>query len=65
MKCLRCDKEMEYLKDYRFDSQDNNRGLLKALFDVEERLVLRMYVCRVCGHVEFFYLGAQKGVDWD
>lgn len=45
MECLRCNTELKFLKEYRFDSQDNNRGILKSLFDVEEHLILKyMYV---------------------
>lgn len=61
--CLRCKEEMEYLKDYRFDSQDDNRGLLGALFDIEEHLVLAVYVCPKCRHTEFFYTGRRSGFD--
>ena len=43
MKCLRCENEMKFLKEYRFDSQDNNRGVLGFLFDIEDHLVL-MYM---------------------
>lgn len=63
LKCLRCSNKMEYLKEYRFDSQDNNRGFLGSFFDVEEQLVFKVYVCPHCGHSEFFYMGAKKGLD--
>jgi predicted nucleic-acid-binding Zn-ribbon protein len=62
--CLRCKSEMEYLKEYRFDSQDNNRGLFSAFFDVEEHLIFNIYVCPNCRHTEFFYNGALKGLDY-
>ena len=39
MNCLRCNTEIKFLKEYRFDSQDSNRGLFKAIFDIEEHLV--------------------------
>ncbi|GAA0180074.1 hypothetical protein SH2C18_28280 [Clostridium sediminicola] len=61
--CLRCNSIMQYLKEYRFDSQDNNRGILGALFDVEEHLMFKVYVCPKCRHTEFFYIGARKGFD--
>lgn len=61
--CLRCKEEMEYLKDYRFDSQDDNRGLLGALFDVEEHLVFSVYVCPKCRHTELFYTERRSGFD--
>lgn len=61
--CLRCNEEMKYIKEYRFDSQDNNRGLLSALFDVEEHLIFDVFVCPKCRHTEFFYKGNRKGFD--
>lgn len=54
---------MEYLKDYRFDSQDDKRGILGALFDIEEHLVFAVYVCPKCRHTEFFYTGRRSGFD--
>jgi hypothetical protein len=65
MKCVPCSQEMSYLKEYRFDSQDNNRGLLGSLFDIEERLVFDIYVCPRCRRTEFIYKGEKKGIDWD
>jgi hypothetical protein len=65
MKCLSCSQEMRYLKEYRFDSQDNNRGLLGSFFDIEERLVFDIYVCPKCRRTEFIYKGEQEGIDWD
>lgn len=64
VECLRCKSQMEYLKEYRFDSQDNNRGLFSAFFDVEEHLIFDIYVCPHCKHTEFFYGGALKGFDY-
>lgn len=61
--CLRCGEPMQYLKEYRFDSQDNNRGLFSAIFDVEEHLIFEVYVCPCCGHSEFFYKGALQRMD--
>lgn len=61
--CLRCKEQMEYLKEYRFDSQDNNRGFLGALFDVEEHLIFDVYVCPKCRHTEFFFTGSREGFD--
>lgn len=61
--CLRCGYQMEYLKEYRFDSQDNNRGLLSALFDIEGNLTFDLYVCPKRRHTEFFYTGVRKGFD--
>lgn len=29
MNCLRCDTSLEFLKEYRFDSQEADRGFLK------------------------------------
>ncbi|MBC8590348.1 hypothetical protein [Wansuia hejianensis] len=63
MECLRCNEQMKYLKEYRFDSQDNNRGILKALFDYEEHLIFDVYVCPRCRHTEFFLTGTRKGFD--
>lgn len=61
--CLRCQGEMKYLKEYKFESQDNNRGLFGAIFDIEERLVFDVYVCTSCRHTEFFFTGSSK--KWD
>ena len=63
LKCLRCKHEMSFLKQYRFDSQDNNRGLFGALFDVEDHLIFDVYVCRRCKHTEFIYLGSRLWLD--
>lgn len=63
MTCLRCGAQMEYLKEYRFDSQDNNRGMLAVLFDYEEHLIFKIYVCPKCRHTEFFYIGKREGLD--
>lgn len=35
MQCLRCNTELKFLKEYRFDSQETNRGFLKAIFDAD------------------------------
>jgi predicted nucleic-acid-binding Zn-ribbon protein len=61
--CLRCKEQMKYLKEYRFDSQDNNRGILEALFDIEEHLTFGVYVCPKFRHTEFFFTGAREGFD--
>ncbi len=61
--CLRCNNEMKYLKEYRFDSQDNNRGLFATLFDYEEHLIFDVYVCPKCRHTEFFYKGSANWLD--
>lgn len=63
MNCLRCDIAMDYLKEYKFESQDNNRGLFDALFDVEERLIFDVYICPECRRAEFIYKGANRKVD--
>lgn len=63
MNCLRCQEEMKYLKEYRFDSQNANRGLFSTLFDVEENLIFKVYVCPKCKHTEFFYSGSRTWVD--
>jgi len=64
-KCLRCEHKMRFLKQYKFDSQDNNRGLLSSIFDVEERLIFDVYVCPKCKHTEFFHKGTDQGLDYD
>lgn len=61
--CLRCNSPLTYLKEYRFDSQDNDRGLLGALFDYEENLIFKIFVCPKCRHTEFFYVGKREGLD--
>jgi predicted nucleic-acid-binding Zn-ribbon protein len=63
MQCLRCNEEMHYLKEYRFESQDRNRGLLGAIFDIEEQLSFEIYVCPRCRHTEFFYTGSRTKFD--
>lgn len=55
IECLRCKIEMKFLKEYRFDSQDNNRGMLGFLFDIEDHLVFDVYVCPKCRRTEFIY----------
>ena len=44
MNCLRCNTEIKFLKTYRFDSQENNRGLFKMMFDIEDHLIFDVYV---------------------
>lgn len=63
MECLRCKSKIKYLKEYRFDSQDNNRGVLSSLFDVEENLIFDVYVCPKCKKAEFIYKGNIRGLD--
>ena len=63
--CLRCNLAMEYLKEYKFESQDNNRGVFGALFDVEERLIFDLYVCPQCRRSESIYKGAKRHYDGD
>lgn len=63
VECLRCKSPMKYLKEYKFDSQDQNRGLLGALFDWEEHLIFQVYVCPNCRHTEFFYSGSDEWFD--
>jgi len=63
IECLRCNTPMKYLKEYRFNSQDNNRGFLGALFDIEEHLTFDVYVCARCRHTEFFFAGKREGFD--
>lgn len=63
MNCLRCSTEMKFLKEYKFDSQNANRGLFATLFDVEENLIFKVYVCPNCKHTEFFYSGSRTWVD--
>jgi hypothetical protein len=65
MNCLACSQEMNYLKEYQLDSRDNNRGILGAIFDVEEHLIFDIYVCPGCRRTEFIYKGDRKDLDWD
>ncbi|NKF07937.1 hypothetical protein J1C67_05855 [Clostridium gasigenes] len=63
MDCLRCNTEIKFLKEYRFDSQDSNRGLFKAIFDIEEHLVFDIYVCPKCKKAEFIYKNNLSGME--
>ena len=56
MECLACKTEMKYLKEYRFDSQDNNRGFFSTIFDMEEHLIFDVYICPNCRRAEFIYI---------
>lgn len=61
MNCLRCNTEIQFLKTYRFDSQESNRGLLKMMFDIEDHLIFDVYVCPNCKKAEFIYKGNLGG----
>ncbi|HWI62343.1 MAG TPA: zinc ribbon domain-containing protein [Symbiobacteriaceae bacterium] len=63
LECLRCKTPLQFLKEYRFDSQNANRGLLGSLFDVEEHLQFEVHVCPRCRHSEFFYTGSRMRLD--
>lgn len=63
MNCLRCQSNMEFLKEYKFDSQDNNRGIFSAIFDIEENLIFKVYVCPKCKHSELIYSGKRTWID--
>jgi predicted nucleic-acid-binding Zn-ribbon protein len=60
LSCLRCQGEMKYLKEYKFDSQDNKRDFFSALFDIEEPLTFDLYVCAHCRHSEFIFKGSSQ-----
>ena len=55
MECLRCSAELKFLKEYKLESQETKRGFFKELFDVEEHLIFKIYVCPKCNYTEFIY----------
>lgn len=63
MDCLRCNINMDYLKEYKFESQENKRGFFDTIFDVEERLIFDLYVCPQCRRTEFIYKGSKRKMD--
>ena len=63
MKCLVCDLEMKYLKEFKFDSQANNRGFLASVFGIEERLIFDIFVCPSCKRTELIYKGSDNWID--
>lgn len=63
MDCLRCNINMDYLKEYKFESQENKRGFFDTIFDIEERLIFDVYVCPQCRRAEFIYKGAKRKMD--
>lgn len=65
MNCLACHVEMKYLKEYKFYSQDNNRGFFATVFGYEERLIFDVYVCPRCKRSEFIYKGSSDKLDFD
>ena len=36
MNCLRCNEELKFLKEFKFESEEVNRGFFKSFFDLEE-----------------------------
>lgn len=63
MECLRCKENLKFLKEYRFDSQEASRSLIKAIFDIEEHLIFKIYICPKCNHTEFIYSGTSSWID--
>lgn len=63
MNCLRCNGKMTNVGNYKFESQDNNRGIFGAIFDVEKHLSFEIYVCEKCKSSEFKYVGSSTRFD--
>lgn len=63
MDCLRCNVEMQFLSEYRFESQENKRGLFDALFDIEKHLIFDIHVCPKCKRTEFIYKNVKRKKD--
>lgn len=63
MKCLRCNEELKFLKEFKFESEQVDRGFFKSIFDVEEHLKFKIHVCPKCKHTEFIYSGSSTLID--
>lgn len=63
MNCLRCNEELKFLKEFKFESEQVDRGFFKALFDVEEHLIFKIYVCPKCKYTEFIHAGSSTWID--
>lgn len=63
LECIRCSGKMKFLKEYKLDNTEKNKGIYKMLFSGEDQLTFKIFVCTHCRHTEFFYTGYINRID--